>query len=54
MTLEEMNNLEGRLGGSIEEGEKIRLSLIPLSQVVSRTKSLSVLAALALYNQHKK
>lgn len=47
---QELQELEGRLGGLREEGERIKVTLVKLSQVVKTTRSLSVLAAIALYN----
>jgi ADP-sugar diphosphatase len=47
---QDLQDLEGRFGGLREEGERIKVKLVKLSQVVKKTRSLSVLAAIALYN----
>ena len=49
----DIKDLDGRLGGLREEGERIQVRLINLSEVVEKTRSLSVLAAMALYQHHK-
>jgi ADP-sugar diphosphatase len=53
MSEKEAQELEGRLGGLREHGERIRIRLVRKSKLYE-TKSMSILAALALYDQQKK
>lgn len=50
MTREELNELEGKATGLLEEGESITLKVVLLSELVRYTRDMKSLAALFLYN----
>lgn len=53
VSVDELKDLQGRLGGLRDEGERIQIELVKFSDVIGKTRSLSVLAAIALYNNRR-
>lgn len=51
VTAEEVESMNGRLTGVAEEGERIKVQILPLDQLWRQTADAKALAALCLYNK---